>query len=68
MDLVLGQIEKSDNQDYNIHALNYKAQREQKKSIPFADFEQKFQNLDMHMDNHEIRQPHHHAKMTSHTS
>ena len=68
MDLVLGQIEKSDNQDYKIHALNYKAQHEQKVSIPFADIEQKFQNLDMHMDNREICQPHHHAKMTSHTS
>ena len=68
VDLVLGQIEKSDNQDYKIHALNHKSQREQKKSIPFADIEQKFQNLDMHMDNHKTHQPHHHAKMTSHTS
>ena len=68
VDLVLGHIEKSDNQDYKIHALNYKAQCEQKKTIPFADIEQKFQNLDMNMDNCESHHTHHHAKMTSHTS
>ena len=68
MDLVLGQIEKSDNQDYKIHALNCKSQCERKKTIPFADIEQKFQNSDMNMDNHESRHTRHHAKMTSHTS
>ena len=68
VDLVLGQIEKSDNQYYKIHALNYKAQHEQKKTIPFADIEQKFQNLDMNMDNRESRHTRHHAKTTSHTS
>ena len=52
VDLALGQIEKSDNQEYKIHALNYKTQREQKNSIPFATIEQKFQNLDLDLDNH----------------
>ena len=68
MDLVLGQIEKSDNQEYKIHALNYKDQHERKKNILFADIEQKFQNLHMNMDNHESHHTHHHTKMTSHTS
>ena len=42
VDLVLGQIKKSDNQDYKIHALNYKTQHEKNISISFADIEQKF--------------------------
>ena len=68
VDLALGQIEKSDNQEYKIHALNYKNQREQKNSIPFASLEQKFQNLDLDLDNHGKRPTRHQANMSTHTS
>ena len=67
VDLVLGALQKHPNPEYKIHALSYKAQRDQKVSVPFTTIENKFQSLDLSFD--EKKRPAcHQANVSSHTS
>ena len=70
VDLFLGALLHSSNPEYKIHALSYKAQRDQKISIPFSTLEEKFQNLDLSFDQTSKRpsQPRHQAKVSTHIS